>query len=152
MEYRKDLTYQVGKMAQMFKAFYISKLKKYGLNFEQGLILFLVSEKSGISIGEIVKKLDKDKTTISREVKQLCKKKFLIKEPDANDKRVICLKITDKGRKTLSLLKKSTEIAETIIQNHSSQEELDICLNTLYKIRVALKKALEQYSPPPPVS
>ncbi|TLD81605.1 MarR family transcriptional regulator [Helicobacter sp. MIT 05-5293] len=138
------MAYQVGRTAQTFKMFFISKLKEHDLNFEQGIILFMVSEESNVSISRITKKLGKDKTTISREVGHLCRKDFLIKKPDINDKRVICLKITDKGKSKIRLIEKSMKIVETIIQSCNPQGELDICLDMLYKIRVALEKASEE--------
>jgi DNA-binding MarR family transcriptional regulator len=73
-------------------------LMPYGLTPIQHLILAALWEKDGQSAGDIGKKLVLDAATLSGVLDRLATGGWIIKETDPNDKRVLRIHLTEKGR------------------------------------------------------
>ena len=143
--------HHIGKTTRFFKAFFILKLKEHHLSFEQGSILFIVFQKRGASIGYIAKELEKDKTTISREVSHLCQRKLINKKINAKDKRIVSLNITQEGRKKIRSIEENLKVSENLIKSRIPREKIEICIEVLNKVAFCLEEGIEKDQAPPPV-
>lgn len=136
--------HHIGRTARSFQEFFIKELKIHNLSFEQGVILFMVSENPKIHIVHIAKELHKDKATISREVNSLVNKGLFVKTQDSCDKRTMLLTLTPNGENALNLIKDKIKKLESLLFSRFSQDEISTCLSVLEDMRLAIKESLQE--------
>nr|WP_317403780.1 MarR family transcriptional regulator [uncultured Helicobacter sp.] len=134
----------IGRTARSFQEFFIKELKTHNLSFEQGVILFMVSENPKLHISRIAMELYKDKATISREVNSLVSKGLFVKTQDSCNKRTILLTLTPSGENALNLIKDKIKKLETLLLSRFSQDEISTCLSVLEDMRLAIKESLQE--------
>lgn len=111
----------------------------YDISALQWMLLSIIHENNGISQNELSKKSKKDKTNIARVIDKLEKKELIKRIRDDNDKRAFRLYATNKGKELrgeLSLLASGVVDKST---NGITEEEHQICLDTLKKIYTNLE-------------
>lgn len=136
--------HHIGRTARSFQEFFIKELKTHQLSFEEGVILFMVSENPKIHISHIARELHKDKATISRGVNALVGKGLCLKTQDVCDKRTILLTLTPNGEKALHLIKDKIKKLESLFLQRFSQEEISACLHMLGEMRSMIKESLQE--------
>ncbi|STP09009.1 MarR family winged helix-turn-helix transcriptional regulator [Helicobacter cinaedi] len=136
--------HHIGRTARSFQEFFIKELKAHNLSFEQGVILFMVSENPKIHISHIARELHKDKATISREANSLVNKGLFVKTQDSCDKRTMLLTLTPNGENALNLIKDKIKKLESLLFSRFSQDEINTCLNVLENMRLAIKESLQE--------
>ncbi len=104
------LPYQLSILASgISRDFSKEYILRFGLNnAEWRIIAHLSQETETISIREIYKKVDLEKSKVSRAVSKLAKRKLLSKKVNLSDKRLVDLKLTKAGRE---IIDEMTEIA-----------------------------------------
>jgi len=111
----------------------------YDISAYQWMVLNIIIEHDGINQNKLAHKSKKDKTNIARILEKLEKKGFVERIKDDEDRRVFRLFSTDLGKEVkaeLSLL--AANLVEQSTQG-ITQEEHDVCLNTLKKIYANLE-------------
>ena len=117
-------------------------LKDLELNIHCGHIwlLMIVYENNGeIQIKELVKRLEKKKTTISDMIATLEKNGYLTKSKSIEDKRVYIVSLTEKAKKDKETFIMILNNIYRKIFNGISEEELNIANETLKIISDNLK-------------
>ncbi|MCH5313183.1 MAG: MarR family transcriptional regulator [Helicobacter sp.] len=142
MEMQHFIGHHIGKTTRYLQSFFINDLKTYDLSFEQGIILFIVSEYPHTCISDIAKRLDKNKTTISREVNSLVKKGFCLKD-SLHNQRTLSLSLTTNGKKAVSYIKERIKQTQKLILTQCTQQEIDICIDVLTRIQLILESNLK---------
>ncbi|MFZ5643597.1 MAG: MarR family winged helix-turn-helix transcriptional regulator [Bacillota bacterium] len=74
------------------------KFEEYGINLAQSFILFSLLEKDGLTLSEIGNRTSIENSSLTTMVDRLEKEELVRRSLDAQDRRVIRLFITDKGR------------------------------------------------------
>ena len=98
-------TLDIHALMELFLRHYIRCMTKavkdlgYGGAPQDMRVLFLSMKDPGISISQIVDEMGRDKSQITRKVKDLEKKGLLIRKPHEDDKRVSTLYLTKEGEK-----------------------------------------------------
>lgn len=136
--------HHIGRTARSFQEFFIKELGTHHLSFEQGVILFMVSESPEIHINHIARELHKNKATISREVNSLINKGLLAKKQDSYDERIKLLALTPNGKNALNLIKDKIKKLESLLFSRFSQDEIRTCLSVLENMRLAIKESLQE--------
>ncbi|WP_299673424.1 MarR family winged helix-turn-helix transcriptional regulator [uncultured Tenacibaculum sp.] len=129
--------FQIELTARKIRQYGQSILKSHGIDItiEQWLVLNVIHENESISqinIGEI---LVKDKPTISRMVRHLEKKEFIIKTNSSTDSRKVELSISKKGKALINNLYPIIEKIRFSGLNDLSEEEKKNIEVILQKIR-----------------
>ncbi|TDQ29821.1 MarR family winged helix-turn-helix transcriptional regulator [Tenacibaculum caenipelagi] len=103
------------------------------ITVDQALILLLLesNDKTQTEIADLV---FKDYASMTRIVKLMIKKDYLIKTTDNQDKRKAKLEITEKGKITIKKLRPVIQINRETALNTISEEELEQLYKTLQKI------------------
>ncbi len=103
------------------------------ISVEQWRLLYYLWEKDGITQKELAKIANKEKSTITRQVSELEKKGYIIKDSNGSDKRNNLIYVSKKGKaiktKALSLADDITIKAESNIE----KQELDTFIKVLHK-------------------
>ena len=110
------------------------------LTLQEGRILFELYYKENIKASDLVSSLHMDKGYLSRILKQLERKKLIIKINSGNDKRSFFIKLTQPGKKEFENLNKATDKQVTEILNQLSTEECEQLINNIQSMKIILNK------------
>ena len=130
------LPYQLSILAsRISKDFSKEYISRFSLsNAEWRIIAHLSQETEPISIREIYKKVDLEKSKVSRAVSRLAERNLLSKKINKSDKRLIDLKITRAGS---DIIKEMTAIAikfeAKFLQQIEAPSNFKAIINTLLK-------------------
>ncbi|RBP95916.1 DNA-binding MarR family transcriptional regulator [Cytobacillus firmus] len=111
------------------------KLAHLNIAPEQNLILMLLWEEDGLSQNEIARRLDKDKSNITRMLSSLEKKGFIKKSMNKEDSRSLNVYLTENGKNLSEHVYPITEEFHSIVTSGIAKEELRIVEDVLTKMR-----------------
>jgi DNA-binding MarR family transcriptional regulator len=86
------------KAARRMTQIYDQHLEPFGLTVTQFSLLGHICSFDGIGIGALAEKLITDPTTLTRNLRPLERRNFLVLAHDPDDRRLRCLHLTNKGR------------------------------------------------------
>ncbi|PLY05663.1 MAG: hypothetical protein C0625_12605 [Arcobacter sp.] len=135
---KKSIGFSISHTANLLNSSINKKIKPFGIAIEQRAILELINSNKTIKQTELVNILSKDKTTISRTLKALEDKNYIIKEK--SDNRIYIIKLSKLGQSVLEKSEKVVSKFREKIDLELSSEEID----NLYKILNKLEKVARQ--------
>ena len=107
-------------------------LKPLGLTYTQYIVMMVLWEKDGITVGEIGKKLFLDNGTLTPLLKKLETQGFLKRRRSKEDGRVITVKLTKEGKELRELAQGvPAQVCRCVCL---SQDELESIYGILYKM------------------
>lgn len=109
------------------------------LHFE---IMYLLMEESSLPVAEVGKRLILAKAHMTQLVDKLVEKEMVIRETDPNDRRVIRISITEKGKEILNEVYERVSIAFKEALSSLSKNDLEELTTSLSKIRDILSRML----------
>lgn len=110
--------------------------KGYDITFEQWTVLNVLYAEPGLIQSEIAIRTYKDKTNVTRILDVLSKNGYIVREPHENDRRSLCIYLTDKGIKMFDHLIPCINQINEQFKKGISDEELRIFENVLEKIYI----------------
>ncbi len=139
----KPIGYYVSKTAQYLKFGAINAIKQLDINdpltLDQYEVLWVLLQHDGLYQRQLGQVLLKDRPNTTRLVNILCEKKLIERRADSENKRKHMVFITEEGKARVNDLKPLKEGLGSKILKGISEEELNITLATLKKIRVNLE-------------
>jgi DNA-binding MarR family transcriptional regulator len=121
------------------------QLKKLNMTFSQFRTLMVLSQKDNITQREFADRIDTDTTTVMVLCDSLEKRGWLIRMPDAADRRVNRLFVTDNGKKVFSqALPLIQKIYNDCALNNISTDELKTAIPVLEKLFLNIDTCLKQ--------
>ena len=106
-----------------------------GIVTSHGDIIYALLKKPKMTMAEIADKIGKDKSTVTSLINKLVKLKYVSKERDTEDARVIYVTLTQEGKKLfprfVAISKKVLDIFYTEV-SEDEQKELVRILNKIY--------------------
>ena len=107
-------------------------LKKLDLTYTQYIVMMVLWEKDGITVGEIGKRLFLDNGTLTPLLKKLETQGFLKRRRSKQDGRVITVKLTKEGKELRELVQGiPAQVSRCVCIN---QDELESIYGILYKM------------------
>ncbi|MGB8955775.1 MAG: MarR family transcriptional regulator, partial [Tumebacillaceae bacterium] len=101
-----------------------------------GDILFQLYQHDSLTMQELSKKIDRDKSTVTVLVDKLVKRGYVEKGKDRQDARVFRLTLTDQGRSLRAIFEEiSDSLIAEIYKNFTSEEKQQI-MQLLQKIQL----------------
>jgi DNA-binding MarR family transcriptional regulator len=128
---KKSVGFLITTTANLLNNSINNELKPYKIAIEQRAILEIIESKKEIRQSDLTNLLGKDKTTISRTLKTLENKNFIIKE--RIDNRTYKLKLSKLGEKAVMETK-------VIVDNFREKILLEFTENELYNLYLSLEK------------
>lgn len=137
-----DLPRYIGGAWLMMRRFGRKMFQKleFDFTFDQGLVLFILQEEDGLSIGEIAERSDRDRTTTSRMLSGLEKKGLLVRVSGQQDSRQKLIYLTRKAKEILKSIDHIRLEFTEIMSQGLEYEEVKQAADTLAKILVNLGK------------
>lgn len=113
---------------------YTPLLKSLNLTYPQYLVLLILWEKDGISVGQITARLYLDTNTVTPLLKRMESEGWLFRERSKSDERKVEVRLTEKGREAK---KKAVEIPNQLVQGLTCSSE------TLQELKTLLDKLIQ---------
>lgn len=113
---------------------YTPLLKSLNLTYPQYLVLLILWEKDGISVGQITARLHLDTNTVTPLLKRMESDGWLFRERSKSDERKVEVRLTEKGREAE---KKAVEIPNQLVQGLTCSSE------TLQELKTLLDKLIQ---------
>lgn len=113
---------------------YTPLLKTLNLTYPQYLVLLILWEKDGISVGQITGRLHLDTNTVTPLLKRMESDGWLFRERSKSDERKVEVRLTEKGREAE---KKAVEIPNQLVQGLTCSSE------TLQELKTLLDKLIQ---------
>jgi DNA-binding MarR family transcriptional regulator len=137
MGYERYLGFQIARTHKVLKQRLTALLKWHNLTVQQYRVLWLLYEEDGLSARDLVDRLFSDSSTIMEILDRLEEKELVRRRPDAQDRRVQRVFLTDAAKATLPQIRNRVDLFETAIQKHLSLEEIEALrkgLDKLYRL------------------
>jgi MarR family transcriptional regulator for hemolysin len=93
-EDRRYIGFLISDVARMMRASFDRRVRRIGLTRAQWLVLNLLYRRPGASQSELAEMLEVERATAGRMIDRLEKKNWLIRRPDATDRRINRLYLT----------------------------------------------------------
>lgn len=138
LQLKKSIGFKINLTANILNSSFNQILNKHDIALEQRAVLEILKYEENVNQTKIAKILAKDKTTISRTLKTLEKKGYILK--DEMDKRTNLIKLTPLGEKVFKDSSEDVKDFRAKISSTLSQEEIDQLFKTLEKVISAVSE------------
>ena len=129
------IAYRLSYLANFYVGPLIKNMEQeFGMTRPEWIVLFCLTQISGLSAQQISDVTGRPKTSISAAVKQLQRRKLLSRTVDANDGRRRVLQITEAGRRIYATILESFVFRETDMVACLSRSERSTFLQLLNKM------------------
>lgn len=134
MSYADCIVFLLAKAYQKSQNLLKNRLKPFGLTPVQALVLEVLMETDGLTAGEIGKRLVLDNATLSGVLDRMAESRWISKQTDPEDKRVLRIHLSSKSRDMANRLAGERDAVNEEIMAGFSMEE-----------RVVLKRLLKDF-------
>ncbi len=99
------LPYQLAVVARRVSEAFAARYRaEFGISIPEWRVVAHLSQERAVSVREIHRRVDMDKSKVSRAAARLEERGYLAKRTDPNDGRLVELTLTDKGREMMDVL------------------------------------------------
>ena len=135
----------VGKTSKMMGIYFKEKLKQHHINLsrEQWVLLKKLNDGDGQTQKDLAFITERNKASLTRLINTMEKKNYLARIPDAKDKRINHIHLTNHGKKTLQASYPAIREAIRELQKGIRDEETKNLIRTLKKIQTNIKREME---------
>lgn len=117
---------------------YTPYFKPIGLTYTQYIVLLVLWEKDGVSVGELGKKLYLDNGTLTPLLKKMQEKGYLVRQRSHEDERIVLVTLTEKGSQLREEVKDIPAIINKALD--LTADESQTLYSLLYKVINSLEK------------
>ena len=111
---------------------YTPYLSELGLTYTQYIVLLVLWEKDGVTVGEICERLMLDNGTVSPLLKKLQNAGYIEKKRNQDDDRVVNIYLTGEGK---ALQEKASEVPDKVADClNLSEEKAELLYSLLYEV------------------
>ena len=97
--------------------------QEFDLNRSQASVLFMLHQRDSMSQKELAAQLDVTAPSITSMIQKMEREKYIAREPDQHDQRVMRLTLTEKGKSCIQAVKDVADRMEEILFQGMSLEE-----------------------------
>lgn len=134
-----SLGFQLVIVARSMKHALEIKLAEYGITSSQYAVLELLWKSNGISLSDLGKALYFDNPTITGIINRMARAKLVRRKRNRNDRRVIKVYLTPKGRELQSILPKLADAVNKQAVENFQKNEKDAILDLATRIHNNIK-------------
>lgn len=118
----EKILYGLERISEILRIFLWRESLKFQINPTQYFILLSLHFREELEIKELIKITNLDKTTISKSLKNLESKNFILLKNSQKDKRSKIISINSKGKQVIEYLLKSLKVFESFIKTFPNKE------------------------------
>lgn len=139
----KEILREIGMISRCCATISDIEFKEINLSKGQYLYLVRIYENPGIIQDKVASLLKVDRSTAAKSIKKLVEHGLVKKEKDEHNKKELKLYCTEKGAKLYPFLQREEEYSTEVITENITQDEIEITLKVLYKMRINIEKEWE---------
>ena len=135
MDFTTFICYSLKVTMKKIERHLTQRLEEFGLNFPKSLIIFCLLEKDGSSLSEIGQRAQIENSSLTTMADRLEKDGFVIRKLDDQDRRMVRLFLTEKGRKSgEEILSEGIKFNNYLISQLNGQDQILVeALETIAK-------------------
>ncbi|MCQ3930635.1 MAG: hypothetical protein DPW16_09250 [Chloroflexi bacterium] len=114
-----------------------------GVTPAQGYTLLSLPEKGYLSMNDLSETMELAKSTMTRMVDQLVEKELVRRKPDAEDRRIVLVGLTNQGRTVRATLEKALQDFFRQVEAGLQEDERHLILRSLERITGLVKDVLK---------
>lgn len=133
----RDAVSLISKIREKTNRFLIAEMAKYGVDdiaISHGDIIFALFYATRLTMADIAKRIDKDKSTVTALVDKLVRLGYVTKERDSVDSRVVYVALTPKGEELKPVFETISQQMLDVFYLDISEQEKEELLRILMKI------------------
>lgn len=115
----------------------------FGLSASIGYVLLNIDEKEGTSASKLAPMIGMEATSLTRMLKTLEDKGYIIKKPDSTDKRSVRLFLTEEGLRKKEISKKTVKAFNKKVREEVSESRLKV----FFEVVEQVNKITEDFKP-----
>lgn len=134
----KDIISLISKIRESANKYIVTEMNRWGvkgLASSHGDILNALLFSEALTMKDLAKKINKDKSTVTALVEKLIKLGYVAKTRDNEDNRVVFVTLTEKGKALKPMFDAISRDLISTTYNGISQSEKEELLNILIKIK-----------------
>ena len=108
-----------------------NELRQYDINSSEYIYLVNLASNEGVNQKYLSDMLCVDEALTTRVIRNLEKKKYVVREKDSNDKRAYKIKLTEKGKKIQPIIVDKLKYWTEILSTGMSKEQVDYIIDNL---------------------
>lgn len=112
-------------MYRRTQSYWTHALKEYDITSAEYPVLLMLSKKEGITQEEIAEDLGVDKSAITRTVKSLQEKGYILRQKDDGDLRCNRIYLTEKGHSSQQVIKEGKDEWNHMISRNLKPEDME---------------------------
>jgi len=129
-----SLGFLITRAARSMKRALNAQLAEYNITASQYIVLKRLWEGNELSLSELGKSLYFDNPTITGIIDRMEKENLAKRKKDKNDRRVIKIVLTEKGKRLEDILEKEAETINTMACSHLDKEETEHLRSLLIEV------------------
>ncbi|WP_241996118.1 MarR family winged helix-turn-helix transcriptional regulator [Kribbella antiqua] len=129
-----QLSYAVFQLARAHRGYAAAMLREMDLHPGQELLLMHLLERDGQSQSELVESVRVDHSTVSKALRRMQDAGLVIREPAEHDRRVLVVRLTDKGRSMREPISAMWQALEEASTRNLSAQQAKSFVRTAYAI------------------
>ena len=132
------ISYAIFQLARTHRAYAAALLREMDLYPGQELLLMHLLDRDGQSQSELLECVGLDHSTVSKALRRMQDAGLLIREPAAHDRRVMVVRLSDKGRAMREPIAALWQALERTSARTLSQQQAESFVETAYAITEAI--------------
>lgn len=123
----KNFLYSLGDIRKKAFAFLDKEMKKGGIKDispSYGDVLYAINSRESVSVSDLCRMTNKDKSTVSIIVNALEKNGYVVKEKDKTDGRSVCIRLSEKAKTYAEqMMVISSQLRQQLFSGMSEEEK-----------------------------
>lgn len=137
----KEVGETVQRMVRNFQLFERDQIKVFGFTSSQCYCMLELLKSNGLTMNELSEKMNLNTSTMTRIVDKLVRDKYIVRERLEEDRRIVIVNLTNKGKKASLKLNKSISEYYEKIANNLPQGRVQEVLDSVSLLLNAFEKA-----------
>ncbi|MDH6627256.1 DNA-binding MarR family transcriptional regulator [Streptomyces sp. LBL] len=134
------MSYAIFQLARAHRARAAAMLREMDLHPGQELLLMHLLDRDGQTQSELLESVGLDHSTVSKSLRRMQDAGLLIREPAAHDRRVMVVRLTDKGRALREPLAAMWQALEETSARNLSAQQAETFVRIAYAITDAMNR------------
>ena len=129
----------ISDVARLMRATFDRRVRQIGLTRSQWLVLSLLRRRPGASQSELAEMLEVERATAGRMVDRLERKNWVVRRPDASDRRVNRLYLTDEAKDVQAEMGRIAESMMDDAMASLAEGELELLTDMMERMKATLQ-------------
>ncbi|MCS6981111.1 MAG: MarR family transcriptional regulator [Flavobacteriales bacterium] len=139
MKKQETVDFNVKYTWHLISRMYNEVAQKHGLTAASGFVLLNIDPQNGTPATKIAPLLGMESRSLTRMLKNLEKRRLIVRKPDKNDKRLVMIHLTPEGKKKREIAKLTVKHFNNYLKITIPEYEFQIFFKVLQKINYLIE-------------